>query len=191
VERSGGAGEAHQEAYCVLFFVDARSGNLELFDFGAEKGVSKDASVAALKRAVQSRTASYADRISKSRAEAIKSNSDAVQSSPDQIENIPEADSTRSAGFVPPQFLNRVKPEYTTQADLADVTATVEASAVFKASGEVGDVVITRWAGYGLDEASLRAIAQLKFKPATRDGKPINVRATVQYNFRRLDQKKP
>jgi TonB family protein len=88
-------------------------------------------------------------------------------------------------GFKAPEFLNRVKPEYTEEANMANLVATVEARAVFRANGEVGEIEITRWAGFGLDEAAERAIRQLKFKPATRDGRAVSVRASVRYNFRR------
>lgn len=102
------------------------------------------------------------------------------------VEEIPEVESSRADGFKPPEFLNRVKPEYTSDAETADITATVEAMVVFNAAGEIGSVEITRWAGFGLDESSARAIRQLKFKPATRDGNAISVRALIQYNFRRV-----
>jgi TonB family protein len=81
-----------------------------------------------------------------------------------------------------------VKPDYTAEAELADITATVEAMVVFGSSGELGRVEIIRWAGFGLDEAAERAIRQLKFKPATRDGDPISVRAMIRYNFRRVPE---
>jgi TonB family protein len=109
----------------------------------------------------------------------------------ERIEDIPDEGSPTAAGFKPPEFLNRVKPDYPDAADRADITATVEASAVFRANGQVGEVQITRWAGFSLDESAERAIRQLKFKPATRDGKPVSARATVRYNFRRLSEVKP
>src|SRR6185295_14800186 len=99
-----------------------------------------------------------------------------------------DADSAAGAGFTPPEFLNRVKPEYTDEAERADITATVEALAVFRADGTVGEIQITRWAGFGLDEAAARAVRQLKFKPARRNGRPASVRATVRYNFRRIKE---
>ena len=40
---------------------------------------------------------------------------------------------------------------------------------------------------FGLDEAAENAIRKLKFKPATRDGQAVSVRATVRYNFRRTN----
>ena len=79
-----------------------------------------------------------------------------------------------------------MKPEYTPQADSSDISATVEARVVFKSDGQVGDIEIIMWAGFGLDESAAAAIRQLRFKPATRDGRPVSVRATVRYNFRRL-----
>ena len=99
---------------------------------------------------------------------------------------MPAEGSPQSTGFTAPQFLNRVKPEYTEEAGRADINATVEAKAVFRADGEVGEVEIIRWAGFGLDESAERAIRGLKFKPATRDGRAVSVRALVRYNFRRL-----
>ncbi len=102
------------------------------------------------------------------------------------IEDLPEEGSPKVNGFKPPEFLNRVKPEYNSEAEQADITATVEAMVVFRSTGEVGEIEIVRWAGFGLDQSSERAIRQLKFKPATRDGKPISVRALIRYNFRRV-----
>jgi TonB family protein len=59
---------------------------------------------------------------------------------------------------------------------------------VLRSSGEVGEAEITRWAGYGLEDSALRAIRQLKFNPASRNGQPISVRAMIRYNFRRIGQ---
>jgi TonB family protein len=104
------------------------------------------------------------------------------------IEDIPAEDSPRSSGFNPPEFLNRVKPDYPIEAEMADISATVEAMVVFRSNGQIGGIEITRWAGFGLDESSERAIRQLKFKPAAREGDPISVRAMIRHNFRRVTQ---
>ena len=106
----------------------------------------------------------------------------------ERIEDLPDADSAAGAGFEPPEFLNREKPQNTDQADRANITASVEAMAVFRADGTVGEIRITRWAGFGLDEAAESAIRHLKFKPAQRDGQLISVRAAVRYNFRRVTE---
>ena len=176
--------ESHEDAYAGVLIVDGRTGALAAFDFISEKAVSREAAVQGVSRTVAARTVSYVDRMLAYRAEA--------QTPPryliEPIEDIPDEGSPRATGFTPPEFLNRVKPDYPAQAEQADITATVEALAVLRANGEVGAVEITRWAGFGLDESAERAIRQLKFKAATRDGKPINVRALIRYNFRRVSE---
>ena len=137
------------------------------------------------------RRAGYADRMSRfhlARSEIRLTSSD--KSPAERVEDIPDQASPSAAGFKPPEFLNRTKPEYTDAAERADVTATVEASVVFRSNGEVGDVQITRWAGFGLDESAEKAIRQLKFKPATR-GLTDTVRAIVQSNFRGRSKPNP
>lgn len=186
--RSTRENESHEEAYAGVMIVDARTGSLAAFDFISEKGRTREAALAELAKALSSRASVYIDRIAQF-VDARSTNDsarDAARSNDEIIEDIPDEKSPRAAGFSPPEFLNRVKPEYTAQADQADITASVEAMAVLHSSGEVGLVDITRWAGFGLDESAQRAIRQLKFKPATRDGKPVTVRALIRYNFRHV-----
>lgn len=185
VARSERENQSHQEAIIAVLLVDGRSGALVFFDFIIEKAsASEDALTGALMK-LRGRAGSYVERLAKfhaARAVAPARTHPAVE----RVEEIPAEGSSQAAGFTPPEFLNRVKPDYTDEASRADISATVEAAAVFQASGEVGNVEIIRWAGFGLDESAVRAIRQLKFKPAHRDGKPVSVRAVIQYNFRRL-----
>jgi len=169
--RSEREGESHDEAYAGIMLVDARSGSLVSFDFVSEKASTREAALNGVINQINSRAAGYVDRLIQFRLSILilpsKSSGD---SSLDLIEDIPDEASARSKGFKPPQFLNHVKPEYTREAESADVTATVEARVVFRSVGEVGNIEITRWAGFGLENSAMRAIRQLKFKPATRDG---------------------
>ena len=177
-------GEEHQEAIVGVMIVDARSGGLAVFDFISEKGATQDAALRALSSVLATRAPKYIEEIAAYRAGRFSRRQ--VIAADDHVEDIPNADSAAAAGFKPPEFLTRSKPVYTLQADRADVTATVEALGVFRADGTVGEVVITRWAGFGLDAAAEQAIRQLKFKPAERDGRPVSVRAAIRYNFRRI-----
>jgi len=189
--RSSRENESHEEAYAGVMIVHARTGSLAAFDFISEKGNTKEAASNGLAATISARETSYVDRIAQViRAHAIKdAPGDAARLSVEEkIEDIPEDGSPRAVGFAPPEFLTRVKPEYTAEAELADITATIEATVVFRLNGEVGRVEITRWAGFGLEESAERAIRQLKFKPATRDGKPVSVRALIRYNFRRVSE---
>lgn len=182
--------ESHEEAYAGVMFVDARSGSLASFEFISEKASSREAALNGIIRIIGARAIAYIDRLIQLRLSVLISSSKASStaqdlSTTDFIEDIPDEGSARSIGFKPPQFLNRVKPEYTREAESADITATVEATVIFRSNGEIGKIEITRWAGFGLDESAAKAIGQLKFKPATREDKPVSVKAVVRYNFRR------
>ena len=189
LSRSDHENESHEEAYAAIMIVDGRSGALQVFDFVSSKAATRENAISAVLKNLNERTPSYIDQMIHAGASATPTQLEATSNSEpknrEPIENIPADGSRSAAGFTPPEFLNRVRPEYPPQADLADITATVEAMAVFKSNGQVGNIEITRWAGFGLEESSERAIRQLKFKSATRDGRPINVRALIQYNFRR------
>lgn len=190
--RSVSAGESHAEAIIGIMLVDGRTGALVAFDFIA---VTDPVVTGAAKTAIETlakRSAGYVDRAAAHHASRVTlAQTPAVPRESEVVEELPEPDSPRAQGFVPPQFTNRVKPNYSDEADRADISATVEALVVFGATGETGDIEITRWAGFGLDESAISAIRQLKFKPATRDGEAVNVRAVVQYNFRRSSSDAP
>jgi len=190
--RSEHANESHEQAYAGVMIVDGRTGALTAFDFISNKASTREAAQQSLMKTLDTRAAGYVDRMMQVRAQAptprSRDSASSASTAGDPIEDVPSEDSPRSLGFKAPEFLNRVKPEYATEAELADITATVEAMVVFRSSAQVGGIEITRWAGFGLDESSERAIRQLKFKPGTRDGKPINVRAMIRYNFRRVTE---
>jgi hypothetical protein len=188
--RSERENDSHEEAYTGVMIVDGRTGALTGFDFISDKASTRESALQALIKTVEARTAGYVDRMIQVRAQArtpqSRGSAGAGLTAGDLVEDVPGEGSPRSTGFKAPEFINRVKPEYATEAEIADITATVEAMVVFRSNGEVGAIEITRWAGFGLDESSERAIRQLKFKPATRDGNAINVRALIRYNFRRI-----
>jgi TonB family protein len=192
LSRSEAAKEVHQEGLVAVMIVDGRTGALAHFDLVAVKAETADAARSKAAAEVARRTAGYVEKMISfrdSREALLSQRQDTPASGPvEAIEEIPAEGSSRLAGFKAPEFLNRVKPDYTAEAERADVTATVEALAVLRSNGEIGDVEVTKWAGFGLDESAVKAIRQLKFKPATRDSQPISVRALIRYNFRRSAQ---
>jgi len=191
ITRSTRAKESHQEALLAVMIVDGRGGTLAVFDLLTAQAESSEKAVAALSRTLAARATGYVDQMTKFRAsrESFSSpGSTARDAEAERIEDMPLERSPQAVGFRPPEFLSRVKPEYTAEAERADVSATVEVTVVLRSSGQVGEATITRWAGFGLEESALRAIRQLKFNPATRNGQPISVRALIRYNFRRIGQ---
>ena len=186
--RSERAKELHQEALLAVMIVDGRIGALAAFDLITEKAQTSEKALAAASTALAGRASGYVGQMTNFRASRESLTASPQRSDIERIEEMPVEGSPQARGFKPPEFLSRVKPEYTAEAERADVTATIEANVVLRSSGEVGEVEITRWAGFGLEESALRAIRQFKFNPATRNGQAVNVRAMIRYNFRRVGQ---
>jgi len=46
-------------------------------------------------------------------------------------------------------------------------------------------VEVARWAGFGLDEATVETVHRLHFFPAMRNGVAIPIRVLLRYNFRK------
>ena len=88
-------------------------------------------------------------------------------------------------GIVMPVVLREVKPDYTDEAKRERIQGTVEMGVVVKDDGTVGDVTVTRSldAKYGLDEQAVAAMKKWRFRPGTKDGKPVPVRVFVEMTF--------
>ncbi|MBX3281379.1 MAG: energy transducer TonB [Acidobacteria bacterium] len=102
-----------------------------------------------------------------------------------KIEALPD---TPEKGLKPPIPYRRIKPAYTEAAERLGIAATVEILVDINADGKVLGTNITRWAGFGLDEAVDDAVRKMSWRPAYRDGKPVAMRVLLRYNFKRLDK---
>jgi TonB family protein len=171
------------DALAGLFFVETRTGRLILFTFERAQAPSESEAQAQLKELIKQAWARYEAIITTARAEqtAAVANLAPVENRTSEV----LIDDMPTSGTQQPIFYQRLKPSYTEQADLAGITGTVELEVVFGADGQVGEVEVVRWAGFGLDEAALATVRQLRFQPATRAGKPLTIRGVVRYNFRR------
>ena len=79
----------------------------------------------------------------------------------------------------------RLIPAYPATAVRAEVEATVDVLVDLDATGEVQNASIARWAGFGLDEATVATVRQLHFFPALRNGVASPIRVLLRYNFRK------
>ena len=171
------------EALAGLFVVEARTGALTLFVFDREQAGDEGDARNRLEETVgRGWPVCVSAIVSARKKQAAEIESVSRERQP-LIEIVP--DDPNDQEVERPVFYQRLKPAYTEQADLMGITATVELEAVFGADGKVGDVQVTRWAGFGLDESAAATVRQLTFKPARRDGKNVTIRALVRYNFRR------
>ena len=89
-------------------------------------------------------------------------------------------------GVTAPVPIQRPEPDYTEEARLARLWGTVVVQVVIGADGVAHESHVLRGVGLGLDENALEAISQWQFKPATKDGQPVPVAATIEVNFRLL-----
>jgi TonB family protein len=88
-------------------------------------------------------------------------------------------------GVVMPQLLVKADPMYAPAAMAAGIQGTVSLEAVVLADGSVGKVTVVRSldSTYGLDQQAIDALSQWKFRPGTRDGKPVAVMVTIEMTF--------
>jgi TonB family protein len=102
------------------------------------------------------------------------------------IEEAPDDEKAAEVqGIRAPRPYRRLRPEYPQTAARAEAEATVDVVVDVGADGEVGDVQISRWAGFGLDESTIATVRQLHFFPAMKNGTPIPMRVLLRYNFRK------
>jgi len=84
----------------------------------------------------------------------------------------------------PPQLLAKADPVFPDAVKNLQYSARSTVGIRIKEDGSVVDPFIVQPAGLGLDEEALRAVAQYRFKPATReDGTPVSVQLNIEVNF--------
>jgi len=170
------------EALAGLFFVEARTGKLILFSFESAKSPAENQAKEQLKQVLKQSWPKYAGAIITARKLQIAA---IVNMQPIAPPIAVLTDDLIATGTEQPFFFQRIKPDYTEQADLANIAATVELEAVFHADGTVGEVEVVKWAGFGLDESAVATVKKLRFKSAERDGKSLTLKGLIRYNFRR------
>jgi TonB family protein len=84
----------------------------------------------------------------------------------------------------PVDILDKPRPEYTAEGRSLKIEGDVVIDMVFLANGTVQVNHVISGLGHGLDEAATRAAQQIKFKPAKRDGQPVDFPARVRIEFR-------
>lgn len=87
-------------------------------------------------------------------------------------------------GLVPPKAISRVEPVFTGEAKAAGVSGVCIVEATISETGDVTAVRVVKPMPYGLDKATVDAVKQWKFEPATLDGKPVPVLFNVTMNFK-------
>ena len=91
---------------------------------------------------------------------------------------------TGEGATTPVDILEKPRPQYTAEGRSLRIEGDVVLEMVFLANGSIQVNRVVSGLGHGLDEAATRAAQQIKFKPAKREGQPVDFPARVRIEFR-------
>ena len=89
-------------------------------------------------------------------------------------------------GVSRPVVLYQVEPEFSEEARKAKFSGNVEVYIWVDTDGRPSHIRVVRGVGMGLDEKAVEAVRQYRFKPAMKDGKPVQVDLYIDVNFQIL-----
>jgi TonB family protein len=188
LRRSSFATPIYYESYCSIFLVSARTGRLLSWERPSFEDSEATKAQAQLSQYLSddARSRRLIGIIKKTREEERIQRTVLTTSAEAVIEEAPEDEKAAEVqGIRAPRPYRRLRPEYPQTAARADAEATVDVVVDVGADGEVGEVQIVRWAGFGLDESTIATVRQLHFFPAMKNGTPIAMRVMLRYNFRK------
>lgn len=84
----------------------------------------------------------------------------------------------------PVTILDKPRPEYTAEGRSMKLEGDVVLEVVFLTNGHVQVNRVVSGLGHGLDESASKAAQLIKFKPALREGQPVDYPARVRIEFR-------
>jgi len=86
-------------------------------------------------------------------------------------------------GVTAPVPIYQPDPDYSDEARKAKYQGTVVLNVIVGADGRVHKAAVARSLGMGLDEKAIERVMIWKFKPATKDSKPVAVEVSVEVTF--------
>ena len=114
---------------------------------------------------------------SKNRDAALNQASDASPSQTVPVSTLPDPSVT------PLKILKKTPAAYTDNARENRIKGTIRMAVFFSESGRVTYTLILKGLGGGLNESAVNAARQIKFEPATKDGKPFSQIKIIDYAF--------
>src|ERR1700753_677417 len=87
------------------------------------------------------------------------------------------------AAFTPPVVISEPKARYTAEAQEARVQGEVTLKVRFLASGQVEVIGVINGLGHGLDEEARHVAENIRFKPAIRNGQPVDHTTLIHVTF--------
>lgn len=89
------------------------------------------------------------------------------------------------AGVTAPVPITKAKPAYTPEALKARVAGVVRVSGIVRTDGTLTDATVVSGLDpdYGLNDQAIKTVSAWTFKPGMKDGKPVDVRVTIDTEF--------
>jgi TonB family protein len=87
-------------------------------------------------------------------------------------------------GVIAPTVVYAPEAEFSDEARHNKYQGVCMVSVIVDTRGNPQNAHVIRWLGMGLDEKALQAVHGYRFKPGTKDGKPVPVEITVEVDFR-------
>lgn len=81
------------------------------------------------------------------------------------------------------QILSKPRPGYTEAARSENIQGSVVLRVTFLASGQIGEVTPVKTLPNGLTEQAIAAAKEIRFEPASDNGRPVSVTKQVEYTF--------
>lgn len=94
-------------------------------------------------------------------------------------------------GVTAPVVEKQFKPDYTSEALADRVEGIMTLECVVRADGTVGEAHVVRSLHPSLNMEALQALANWRFKPGRKDGKPVAVRVEIEMSFLLRDAEPP
>ena len=189
LRRSPSTRAVYFESYASIFLVSARTGRLTRWERPNFQSPAPAESEKSLLLELSSSEVRRRLNLAVHRAQDDERGERELKPLDQQIPLITEApddDKTAAAqGLRLPRPYRRLTPAYPESAALAEAEATVDVLVDLDVEGEVERVEVVRWAGFGMDEATVETVRRLHFFPAMRDGVAIPIRVLLRYNFRK------
>lgn len=176
-----GKGE-YYESFAFVYVVDGRSGKLISWTNESFEADTQSKADDALARSADSNAIKLTGIL---REFIVRRPSEDKRS---MIEEVPAEGSAAAAGLKPPIPYKRIKPAYPSIAFLYETKATVDVEVDIGQSGEVLGIDVVRWAGFDLEASVEKAIREMNWRPAMRNGKALPMRILLRYNFTKVDK---
>ena len=186
VRRSSSARPTYFEAYATVFVVSTRSGRLVHWERTAVEADTAEEAEASLLARLEGAAQLYAGVVMVEAEREERARFAVNEVEPASVLDLStDENALANKDLREPAPYRRLRPAYTDAASRAEAEATVDALVDIGADGEVSDVRVVRWAGFGLDEEVVSTVRRMHFRPAQREGEPVPVRVLLRYNFRK------